>query len=527
MQLGKLSLFVCLFIGFTLCDTTCGGKCVWSYADGVLTVVGSGNMRDFKRMGAGYSAPWSDFAWNTTSVIIKGLSTVGTGAFYKFQSVTTVTLPAQLRSVGDNAFWLCSDLQSISIPATTTSIGLNAFYGCSRLVSGNIGEVFWRLDEARAAMAVRGSGTMLDFAFSGSRPWDVHSKRITSVRVGFGVRSVGAYWFYGFENLAVLVLPQGVTAIEEYALAYAGKLRVLRVPGSVTAIRKGACVGCKALEVLALGHGILSVGERAFAECAALSELVLPDTLVAIGAEAFSGCAALHTVTITADVSTVGERAFAGCAALTALNVAAENPSYASADGVLFTKDGKTLLAYPAGKPGTSYAIPDGVRLLGADAFNGSPHLVSVELPASLAKVGERAFAHCTALTGVRIPGGVAEIGASAFAYCDRLESAAIGGGVSCVSAKAFAYCYRLARVEYCGSTVQAGGKTDVFSKCDMLTSVRVPATYDGDDFYGVPVVKATDPIDAECRAIVPTSGWYAAAPLLVTFVSVVAFVLL
>ena len=38
-------------------------------------------------------------------------------------------------------------------------------------------------------------------------------------------------------------------------------------------------------------------------------------------------------------------------------------------DGVLFTKDGKTLVRYSVGKSATSYTIPDGTEIIEECAF--------------------------------------------------------------------------------------------------------------------------------------------------------------
>ena len=40
-----------------------------------------------------------------------------------------------------------------------------------------------------------------------------------------------------------------------------------------------------------------------------------------------------------------------------------------SEDGILFSKDGTTLLRYPNGKNNTKYIVPDGVQTIGDSAF--------------------------------------------------------------------------------------------------------------------------------------------------------------
>lgn len=50
------------------------------------------------------------------------------------------------------------------------------------------------------------------------------------------------------------------------------------------------------------------------------------------------------------------------------INVDADNQSYKSVDGVLFSKNGKSILAYPGGRYG-EYDIPTGTEIIGQDAF--------------------------------------------------------------------------------------------------------------------------------------------------------------
>lgn len=64
---------------------------------------------------------------------------------------------------------------------------------------------------------------------------------------------------------------------------------------------------------------------------------------------AFTGCS-LVTVDIPAAVEAIDSFAFADCPLLTAINVSPDNQFYRSVNGVLYSKDLKELLQFPAGK---------------------------------------------------------------------------------------------------------------------------------------------------------------------------------
>jgi hypothetical protein len=123
-------------------------------------------------------------------------------------------------------------------------------------------------------------------------------------------------------------------------------------------------------------------------------------------------------------VTGIGERAFFECYRLTAITVSAENRQYRDIGGVLFTRDGKTLHSYPAGRETETYRIPASVVSIGEWAFSGCDGLTSLRIPAGVASIGAGAFSYCEGLTRVRIPASVASVGVGAFSGCGKLNNA-------------------------------------------------------------------------------------------------------
>ncbi len=74
-----------------------------------------------------------------------------------------------------------------------------------------------------------------------------------------------------------------------------------------------------------------------------------------------------------------------------AFSVDADNEYFSVKDGVLFSKDGTELIAYPNGKAGDSYDIPEGVETLDDECFFYSS-LKEVTFPSTLAYIGYNAF---------------------------------------------------------------------------------------------------------------------------------------
>lgn len=130
-------------------------------------------------------------------------------------------------------------------------------------------------------------------------------------------------------------------------------------------------------------------------------------SVTTISYKAFNHVKGLKTVTIPASVTTIENQgdympwnAFYNSVNIESFTVNESNEYYRSVDGVLFTKDVKTLIAYPSKKTATKYTIPKGVTTIGTYAFNGCS-FSEVVLPATLTTLGYLAFYKCQNIIAV------------------------------------------------------------------------------------------------------------------------------
>lgn len=91
------------------------------------------------------------------------------------------------------------------------------------------------------------------------------------------------------------------------------------------------------------------------------------------------------------------------------IEICEENEFYKTIDGIVYTKDGKTLLKCPRNHPG-KVVVPDGVEMIAESAFEDTS-ITDIVLPDSLREIERRAFFDCSKLKSVDFGHGLKSIG--------------------------------------------------------------------------------------------------------------------
>jgi hypothetical protein len=174
--------------------------------------------------------------------------------------------------------------------------------------------------------------------------------------------------------------------------------RSVIVPKGVTEIEECAFQGCTSLASIALPETVTTIGVYAFYGCASLAAITFPEGLTTIGYGAFDGCTSLAAIAIPEGVTTIERDVFARCTSLASIN------------------------------------LPAGLTAIKKYAFVGCSSLVSINLPGGLTTIGGSAFAGCTSLASIVIPETVDTIGRGFCFRCDSLIAVNLPRRLSSVS---------------------------------------------------------------------------------------------
>ena len=203
----------------------------------------------------------------------------------------------------------------------------------------------------------------------------------------------------------------------EVSPRWCGKLTTVIIEEGITRVGdmaiKDALMGNNLLTTVQLPSTLKSIGAYAFAINENLKSIKLPDGLETIEVGAFQACNSLTSVTIPASVKSIQFAAFSASPSdklskaysLMQYNVAADNAYYKSVDGVLYSKDGLTLVNYPAARTNTKITVPDGTAKLSDWSFSINANVETIILPASLTDIQMGAFYGCNSLKTILFNG--------------------------------------------------------------------------------------------------------------------------
>lgn len=203
----------------------------------------------------------------------------------------------------------------------------------------------------------------------------------------------GRFFFYStcLCLLLMLHIPGSIAAgepdkngfhINEYGelTDYSGKEKTVIVPNHVKTIRYKAFADCDYVTKVVIPEGVTEIQNQAFLNCTKLSIVELPSTLAELSGGAFDGCTSLKELSIPKGVSDMNWRWFTYNNGLEKVHISKDNPAYCSIDGIVFSKDKKSLLVYPVNRKDETYTIPDHVIDIMNANFDSSKYLKHIVL---------------------------------------------------------------------------------------------------------------------------------------------------
>lgn len=297
--------------------------------------------------------------------------------------ITSLEVPEGVTNIKRNAFYKFEALQSLTLPASLETVVPYAFYfsNVTEVIFNGTLAQWLNIDGHDNITKMQGYSLSIDGSV------------LTSVTIA-GVSEIPYRAFYGCNNITSVVISDGVTVIEA-----------------------GAFSCCRNLASVTLSHDVETIGLNAF-ELTKITEVIFDGTLVQwlsiegldnmapttlgniithtlsidgdivtdltitgtrkVPQGAFICCNSITSVTIAGDVQVVGEGAFQYCDNLAKVTIESENAMcnkmFAGCQNL------------------TDIVIGDGITTLAPGVFYNCKAVSKVILPASLKEIGKLAF---------------------------------------------------------------------------------------------------------------------------------------
>lgn len=378
-----------------------------------------------------------------------GLYEVGDFVFANCPSLKNIFFPDNISRIGIMAFADCVSLHNIKIPYTVYDIDDTAFDGCYRLdiayEPGTEGERF-ALYFAEKQKEMPEYEDIDEYGQAGATPTPVPEEQlIPTPQPDYGISGTELGSTHVVGNMAVVFMDNtrpnvsGGTLgeqsgadggepgepLREYTTEKEkGTVKYSLVDGRILADR--AYYGYQNLNSIDLPEGMEEIGEFSFAR-SSLQTVTIPEGVTSIGYGAFYHCDRLTEVSFPSTITHIGPKAFAytGWVEQFYENASKDQDFLIVGDGILIAYKGD----------GTLVEVPEGIRQIGPEVFQGHAEITSIALPDSLEIIGEAAFAECSSLTEVSGMSQVKIIRDRAFYHCplewvilpDTLESVGLG----------------------------------------------------------------------------------------------------
>lgn len=337
--------------------------------------------------------------------IPKSVKSIGKWAFDNCKNITALKLNEGLEFIGYCAFNGCLKIAgTLEIPSTVKVIDDFAFNHCENITTLKLNEGLEEIGLSAFQLCINLTGDLIlpsTLEIIEDNAFIKNSKLNGILEIPGKVKRIGAQAFVE-TNITTLKLNEGVEEIGDSAFKDVKTITgEIEFPSTLKVIEDYAFNGCKGINSIKLNEGLIKIGGAAFQLCTGLNDtLILPSTVEYIGTFAFNHCSSLKNISLELpknlkgiggyikdgiETATESSHTFYDFATnyIKEYTISNDNKYFKTIDGVLYTKDGTRMIAYPAKKETSTFEIPEGLTLIDELCMGKNSNTYTLQLPDS------------------------------------------------------------------------------------------------------------------------------------------------
>ena len=382
----QVELPIPTFDGYEFAGWYCEGRKVedgvWNYLKNITLVANwATRSGDFSFAQVGDHLELTSYTGNETEITVPSVAdgmpvqSIAANAFNGNSNITKIILQSGIKSLGEGAFSNMSSLTELVLPGTVVSYGANLLTGSDSIEKITIASNFNKQLRYLFGNNIANVPASLVYIKYANGCSEINSTMWSPATIKNGGDPI------------VLELASDMTSIPSYAFSGCQGLVSVIIPEGVTYINERVFYGCSNLEKVVLPTTLYTISNLAFYECTKLSDINLEDcsSLYNIYSSAFNNCDALTEITLPTNLQYLNDESFAYCDNLAKIN------------------------------------FNEKLNQIGWGTFRGCNKLTEVVLPSSIDYISNYAFENCQSLTHVIIPKGINTIYEYAFNNCSAL----------------------------------------------------------------------------------------------------------
>ena len=220
-------------------------------------------------------------------------------------------------------------------------------------------------------------------------------------------------------SLTTLTFPKTVTSIGAGAFFKCLKLKKVVLPEAIKKLSESVFMSCSALSDINFPNGLESIGRSAL-YMTAITDFIAPKSLRTLGDNALYGTQITKAV-LNDKLEKIGQASFAACKQLEKIEIE-NNPNFKLVDGVLYSADETTLVAYPLADKRPLYKTLSTVTTIYQGIFEGAVNLKDIYINEGVTTIPVSLCCNAEALERMYWPATITDVKVGAIDACKKLR---------------------------------------------------------------------------------------------------------